>query len=124
MDNIVDIIARYITDDPNIFHEDINSTGQISDIKSQIDKTDQDADRQFERQKQQQDKIREAEKQARIKALKPQLDKLNKNVTSLSANMQKGVQDTQQGANNMDDMNQNMMEIQTLLGNVSKTALQ
>lgn len=124
MDKIVNIIAGMITEDPNIFIEDLNDTGQITDVKSEIQKTDQDADRQFEKQKQQQDKMREAEKQARIKALKPQLDKLNKNVTSLSSNMQKGVQDTQQGADNMDDMNQNMLEIQSLLGNVSKTALQ
>jgi predicted nucleic acid-binding Zn-ribbon protein len=128
MDRIVNIIARMITEDPNIFVEelgrDLNDTGQIADVKSQIENTDQDADRQFAKQQQQQDKMKEAEKQARIKALKPQLDKLNKNVTSLGSSMQKGVQDTQQGADNMDDMNQNMLEIQTLLGNVSKTALQ
>lgn len=125
----INTIASMLTDDPDLFLEDMagnlsNPAGQVQNLDtSDIDQNPMDMenpDSALDDQVKAQQEMEEEQEKEKQKLLKPQFDKLNTTMAGLQNGVMQGKQAAGTNATQFSNLDRSMTDLNALIGNLTK----
>ncbi len=124
--DLVSYIASIVTEDPDIFNEELDNVigGSGSLSSTEINRNakeasvDQNSSKVVNDMMKAQEEARKKQEEARKKVVEPQMRQVNRSLDKMNTTMAQSVEDNRENSDNMTD---NIATIQSLMGSLEKS---